>query len=657
MFTYETPSTIQYLDPQVSYYSYDYTILQNVYETLLWYNGSSSTQIIPWLAQNYTVSADGKTVSFTLRQGIQFQDGEQLNSTAVYFSLNKLLIEDGSSPVSHGTEASWIMQQIANTSLSTVLSGPQTYSQSWADQVLAQNFVQITGQYTFQLNLQSPNAALPYLLAGEWADIVAPDFVMQHDLSMWTQASAGYTLPYTTLSGNATQMMNQYLHDEVATCNAGITPKGCGTTYLDGSYQGSQAGTGPYYIVSVGQSTNNIVLQATPNYWGGAYQYLGGAKVVAHIPTIDIKYVPSETTREIDLTNAAKSGQAMAADIAGTNFYDVADRNAWLNNNTLVSTIPGVSLYGTYPIFSTLFDPFVTNVTNPQTGTFYKFQPFSDVRMRLAFADAVNMTEVNIDVNNKLGQVAINVVPPGLPPAGSYNESLTPRYSFNLTAVQDMLVSAMETPITHFTFANGTAAPSGVFDNTFGCSTLNAQGQCSNPVPQTINLVYATGDTVDQAIFTDIAAAINNVSSTYNMGLTVTLTPVPSGQMITEAFSSNLYIYALGWFADYPWVIDFLGPMLAPGGAYTIPDGWNTTQMANLWSQALAASASDNLTALVAASNAMNALSNQQVMYLWTLYSVDYMAMTSNVHGFSFNPSLSTSAGGVAGPELFAQLY
>ncbi len=105
----------------------------------------------------------------------------------------------------------------------------------------------------------------------------------------------------------------------------------------------------------------------------------------------------------------------------------------------------------------------------------------------------------------------------------------------------------MESPLTHFTFYNGSAAPSGVFNNTFGCSTANLQangGTCKNPVPQTVSLVYATGDTVDSAIYTQIATAVNNVSSTYNMGLTVTVTPVPLGQMTTEAFSGQVYSWA-----------------------------------------------------------------------------------------------------------------
>ncbi len=320
--------------------------------------------------------------------------------------------------------------------------------------------------------------------------------------------------------------------DEVATCNSGVTPKGCGTTYLDGSYQGDTAGTGLYILSSFDPSTNDITLTANTKYWGGPYQYLGGSKIEPHFTTLDLKFVPTETTRLLDLSSAAKSGQAMTVDVTSDQLFSVADRNSWLNNNQLVASIPGVTIYGPYTGLQTDFETFDTNVTNLQTGSFYSFQPFSDLRIRLAFADAVNMTSENLYANNKLGEVAQNVVPPGIPPTGWYNPSITPIYNFNLTAVQDLLVAAMENPITHFTFENGTVAPQGVFNNTFGCRTLSSSGTCSKPVAQSISLYYPTGDTLDESIFDQIAAAVNNVSATYNMGLTVTIIPVPTGQSV-----------------------------------------------------------------------------------------------------------------------------
>ena len=174
--------------------------------------------------------------------------------------------------------------------------------------------------------------------------IIAPSYVMSHDLSMWSQASSGYNLPFPTLSGNATQQFYQYYRDEASTCNSGSSPSGCAFTYLFGSNDGSLAGTGPYTIESVSQSTNNIVMQANPKYWGGPYQAINGTNIIPTIKTININYVPQLSTREIDLKSNAASNKAFMIDLPGDNLFDVADRNSWLNNNEIVSTVPGVSL-------------------------------------------------------------------------------------------------------------------------------------------------------------------------------------------------------------------------------------------------------------------------------------------------------------------------
>jgi len=338
----------------------------------------------------------------------------------------------------------------------------------------------------------------------------------------------------------------------------------------------------------------------------------------------------------------------MTVDIVGTNIYDVADRNMWINNSTLQSTINGVTLYGPYSSYSTLFDPFDTNVTNIFTGKPYTFQPFADRRFRLAFADAVNMTSINSSVNNNLGQVALNVIPPGLPPQGAYNPMNTPVYGYNLDAVQSLLLDAMMHPITSFTLENGNPAPAGTYNNAFGCSTLSSSGTCASPIPQTITLVAPTGDAPDLAILQTIAANVNNVSATYNMGLTVTVEPIPIGTMITEAFSGNLYMYALGWFDDYPWTIDFLGPMYAPSQTYPGPDGWNIPALGTLYHDAVNASGRGDVPTLIKDADAMNTIANQAVMYLWTFYPLGgwdgtsdaVVAFTSNVAGWSWNPSV-----------------
>jgi len=109
---YESGATYQWLDPHVAYYQYDYWILWHSVETLVWYNGESATEVIPWLAESWSI-VDPTTYEFNLRQGITFQDGTPFNATAVWFSLNRLLVMDATNGVGdHGNQAGWTVQQL-----------------------------------------------------------------------------------------------------------------------------------------------------------------------------------------------------------------------------------------------------------------------------------------------------------------------------------------------------------------------------------------------------------------------------------------------------------------------------------------------------------------------------------------------------------------
>ena len=91
---------------------------------------------------------------------------------------------------------------------------------------------------------------------------------------------------------------------------------------------------------------------------------------------------------------------------------------------------------------------------------------------------------------------------------------------------------------------------------------------------------------------------------------------------------------------DYPWTLDFLGSLYAPGQAFPSPDGWNLTQMSTYYQDALKASSSNNVSALIHYSDEMNILANREVMYLWTLYPANFVVITSNIQGYYYNPGL-----------------
>jgi peptide/nickel transport system substrate-binding protein len=67
-------------------------VLENVYETLVTFDGSRADKFIPWLAESWTVSSDGLVYTFHLRTGIKFQDGTPFNATAVKYTLDRTLL-------------------------------------------------------------------------------------------------------------------------------------------------------------------------------------------------------------------------------------------------------------------------------------------------------------------------------------------------------------------------------------------------------------------------------------------------------------------------------------------------------------------------------------------------------------------------------------
>jgi peptide/nickel transport system substrate-binding protein len=78
------------MDPHVKQDVSAATFNLNIYDNLLRYQGNPP-DIVPWLAESYTVSDDGKTWTFHLRRGVKFHDGSELTAEAVRFSFERLL--------------------------------------------------------------------------------------------------------------------------------------------------------------------------------------------------------------------------------------------------------------------------------------------------------------------------------------------------------------------------------------------------------------------------------------------------------------------------------------------------------------------------------------------------------------------------------------
>ncbi|MGD0319554.1 MAG: ABC transporter substrate-binding protein [Nitrososphaerales archaeon] len=94
-----TTDTVQTtLDPADAYDYFGISMIQNLGDGLVDYRPGTS-QYVPALATSWSVSPDGATWNFTLRQGVKFADGTAFNATAVKYSVDRqFAIQEAAGP-------------------------------------------------------------------------------------------------------------------------------------------------------------------------------------------------------------------------------------------------------------------------------------------------------------------------------------------------------------------------------------------------------------------------------------------------------------------------------------------------------------------------------------------------------------------------------
>jgi len=83
---FDQPERPDTLDPHVTFSTPGWGIVQQIYQTLVNYNGSSYTTYVPVLAKSWSVSADN------LRQDAHFSNGHPFNAYVMWFSLYRAII-------------------------------------------------------------------------------------------------------------------------------------------------------------------------------------------------------------------------------------------------------------------------------------------------------------------------------------------------------------------------------------------------------------------------------------------------------------------------------------------------------------------------------------------------------------------------------------
>jgi peptide/nickel transport system substrate-binding protein len=89
--TISTSAQPETLDPHVTSATSSFQTMKSIYDTLV--EADRNAVIVPALAHSWTVSEDGLSLTFALREGVRFHDGSELDAADVAASIRRLQAE------------------------------------------------------------------------------------------------------------------------------------------------------------------------------------------------------------------------------------------------------------------------------------------------------------------------------------------------------------------------------------------------------------------------------------------------------------------------------------------------------------------------------------------------------------------------------------
>ena len=198
--------TVDSLDPAKAYDNVSGGCIQNVYENLIFYKGSSTEEFVPVLstqvpsAANGLITNGGKTYRFPIRKGVKFHSGNALTPEGVAYSFKRNLVTDVD-----GGPMWMLFEPLFGTYGSRDDDGKVVLTLAELDQA-----IQVQGD-SVVFNLKAPFAPFLAILAYNCNVIVDKDFVIakggwngtQADIARANNPEAGKETLYEVASGTA----------------------------------------------------------------------------------------------------------------------------------------------------------------------------------------------------------------------------------------------------------------------------------------------------------------------------------------------------------------------------------------------------------------------------------------------------------------------
>ena len=385
------------MDPAVTYITSGWEIVEQVYQGLLAPSGTSYTTYIGVLAENWTVSSDGMTYTFSLRPEVTFSNGDPFNAYVMWFSMYRTLVINQA--------PAWILGQNLATTNGAGFN--------------------ITDSILNSINYTSPSPKdLSYMTyANQSIQAVSPNQLIIH-------LGYGYNgnAPYSAFLATLITPMAMAVDPNVVEANGGVVA-GQPNNYLETHALGTS-----FYELQSWIQGQSITLTKNQNYWGTNLSASESNYAIqpAILNTISFYYKASSA-----MIADLESNTAQMIDVSSTQ-YSVLKQAAGITT-TILPTVFGSS----ESIVFVYMDP-------------YAFPPFQDRRVREAISYAIDYKSIIHSVLDDLGTQWIGPVPPGFP---YYNESTTglQPYQFDPTKAASLLAQAGYKS----TLPNGTTLNSG----------------------------------------------------------------------------------------------------------------------------------------------------------------------------------------------------
>jgi len=276
-FIEDTISELDSLDPAWGYDTASGEQVEFIYETLLAFNGSSTSTFVPRLATNWSFNLTDNTLRFTIRPGVNFSRGHPMTPEDVEYSFERAMTQDRDSG------PCWMF-------FAPLLNGMRYEDTNWT--AIDQSVKVDGGDVVFKLYGNWWEIIFKQILSGPWSSIVDKDWCIAHGDWNGTEADIA-----------------NHLH-----------PALHGDTVL---YDVNAMGTGPWKLDNWNHGSSIKVVK-NADYWDTGF--------VNPFDSYTTKSVNDYTQRKLDLIN----GQADLVYVPATMFGEMdleapGKLNVWRN--------------------------------------------------------------------------------------------------------------------------------------------------------------------------------------------------------------------------------------------------------------------------------------------------------------------------------------